>query len=71
MQYEFLKVNYNYVQVNNHIQIIKKRITKCNKYTFYKNVLKIKGQVFLKRLITLNETAFIKGEADGPHLLLV
>ena len=71
MQSQFKKVNYNYVQVINHIQIIGNRITKSIKFTCYRKVLKIKGQVFPKRLLPLDETLFFKREVNGGELLLV
>ena len=71
MRSQFKKFNYNYVQVINHIQIIENRITKSIKFTCYRKVLKNKGQVFLKRLLPLDETVFFKQQVNGQELLLV
>ena len=65
MQSQFKKVNYNYVQVINHIQIIEYRITKSIKFTCYRKVLKNKGKVFVKRLLPLDKTVFFKRQVNG------
>ena len=62
---QFKKVNYNYVQVINRIQIIEYRITKSIKFTCYRKVLKNKGKVFVKRLLPLDKTILFKRQVNG------